>query len=205
DLSIPWGMFETLNQEEQDKAGRFFRQQDRQSFIIRRSVLRILLGHYLSVDPSEIQFEEGSNKKPVIQQQLLHFNVSHSPGIILISISRLETGVDIEKIVADFDYEAIIKQGFSGKETSFINDSEDPRTDFFKLWTRKEAFTKGLSKGLDDDFHVIPSLNGLHNCPLELSSDSKHWHVGSFQTNGYYAAIAREINQEVNFFSLTAD
>lgn len=80
------------------------------------------------------------NGKPYTEKQ--HVSISHSGENVLVGISAKEIGVDIE-VIKPFD-KRLIKRYFSKDEEDFIkNDS-----DFFKIWTVKEAFLKLTGEGL---------------------------------------------------------
>jgi hypothetical protein len=52
----------TLSMDERIRAEQFQFERDRNYFIVRRGILRTMLGSYLNVDPSRIQFSYGKNE-----------------------------------------------------------------------------------------------------------------------------------------------
>ena len=181
-----------LSKDELLKASRFLHLKDRASFVSRRAALRILLGRYSGISPSEIEFIAGKNKKPELRSESnIRFNVSHSGELILIAISDSEIG---------FNYSDILKHSFSTEEISCIEQAAKSRELFFRLWTRKEALTKASSKGLDDDLRGIPCLDGWHSVREELIGLNGSWRLNSFNIEPeYIGSIACQAESKLNF------
>ena len=57
-----------LSTDEQIRAERFHFEQDRNRFIIGRGTLRTILGYYLGMEPSKIQFCYSSRGKPYLAE-----------------------------------------------------------------------------------------------------------------------------------------
>ena len=108
------------------------------------------------------------------------FSLSYSEDIAVLGFQENgKIGVDIEHIkpinLIDFnDY-------FNDNELNFLNTSSSLFSDFYKLWTRKEAISKGLGLGFYLDFKTINSLqdhyiNDLDNWQIESKLyDNKYW------------------------------
>lgn len=91
----------TLSDDEWEQAARFRLTEDRNRFMLRRSILRAILSLYLRLAPSELRFAYGLYETPFLdrdsQPGSLSFNVTHSRGIALYAVaSRSVVGVDIE-------------------------------------------------------------------------------------------------------------
>ncbi len=173
-----------LNEAEYKRAHSYYRQKDRERFMVSRVALRQLLGKYIEHQPQDIVFAIGNNKKPFIQntERPVYYNVSHSGDKILIAISDKEVGIDVEHKLADFDFEEIIPTCFSAEEALHIRSFKDPRHTFYLLWTRKEALLKATAKGVDDELRSIPSLQGGH----AIDFTNKNWKVISFDIGDEY-------------------
>jgi len=94
---------QTLSADEQLRAERFYFEQDRRRFVVSRGLLRTILGCYLGIEPSRLQFCYGSRDKPALVETsgggTLRFNLSHSQGLALYAVTRnREIGVDLERI-----------------------------------------------------------------------------------------------------------
>src|ERR1700719_3537543 len=77
-----------LSPDEKDRAARLRFEDLRYSFIIARGVLRILLGHYLTVSPISVQFKYGPRGKPALAvPRSIDFNVSHSGSFVVFAFA----------------------------------------------------------------------------------------------------------------------
>ena len=194
---------QVLSEDEQARAGRFYFQKDREHFIIARGLLRAILGRYLKLDPSQLQFRYTPHGKPFLDIETdrdeLRFNVSHSHGIALYAITlKKELGVDVEWIRPDFANEQIAEHFFSHREVAALRalPASKQTEAFFNCWTRKEAYIKARGEGLSlplDQFNV--SLSPGEPARL-LSTDGDpqealRWSLQSlFPGSGYVAALA---------------
>jgi 4'-phosphopantetheinyl transferase len=194
---------ELLSQDERDRAGRFIFERDRIQYIVRRGILRILLGCYLGLEPGLVRFNYSNNDKPALAEKYyhteMHFNLSHSERMAVYAFtSDREIGIDIEQIRDIPDMEQIFERFFSPREKEVFHIlSESKRKEaFFNCWTRKEAFIKatgdGLSRPLDGfDVSLVPGeparLLGIEGNSEEVS----RWYMqdlkGAF---GFAAALA---------------
>lgn len=153
--------YNLLCENEKIRAGKYRFAHDQYIFITARAVLRILSGHYLQKDPTQIRFKYGAYGKPYFKEENgLLFNVSHSGGKAIIGFGKvMEMGVDIEKIKDDFDVVDIAGKFFSQSEIKSLTEiaKETQNRAFFRCWTRKESFIKAKGDGLSlplDSFSV---------------------------------------------------
>lgn len=140
-----------LDQKEQDRAERFKALQARNNFTIARGTLRLLLAQYLHLDPKEILFKQNNYGKLFLETDLLKFNISHSNNYALFIFAKnYQVGVDIERVRANFDFIAIAQKFFSPQEVIDLlaTPKEQQLSAFFNCWSRKEAFIKGIGKGI---------------------------------------------------------
>ncbi|RYY06903.1 MAG: 4'-phosphopantetheinyl transferase superfamily protein [Sphingobacteriaceae bacterium] len=182
-----------LEPAEISKIQRYQHEKDRQTRIISRAILRILLGRYLSVDPAEIRFNLDNHKKPVLRKfnsVNIHFNVSHSGDWILIGIAPAPIGVDLEQINASFIDQNLLDYSFSLSEKEVIQAAINPATAFYQLWTKKEALLKATGKGLIDDLPQVPSLDGIHKSPGLIIGSNENWQIVSFKVDENHTGSA---------------
>jgi 4'-phosphopantetheinyl transferase len=182
-----------LQPDEISRAQRYHQPADRQRFIYSRAVLRALLGKHVNEQAGQILLSEGINKKPVLSNYPnVFFNVSHSGDWVLIAISRMRVGVDVEQIRPDFPVDDLLDSICSPKERAWIyKGADDIRLSFYQLWTRKEALVKATGKGISDAFQHVPSLDGLYSIESDLINAVGQWVVGGFiLEEGYPASIA---------------
>jgi 4'-phosphopantetheinyl transferase len=195
----------TLSADELIRADRFRFERDRQRFIVRRGLLRTILGCYLGIAPDRVLIAYGYYGKPTLadnhSRSTLCFNLSHSNGLALYAVtSKREIGVDIEWIRAIPEAEQIAEQFYSVSESAAFRalSAEKKQEAFFNCWTRKEAYIKARGEGLSiplSQFEVslIPgepaSLLNVEQHPEEVSRWSLH---ALSPAPGYIAALAIE-------------
>ena len=116
--------------------------------------------------------------KPYIEDFPLHFNLSHTDGLIICLVcDGYEVGVDCERVRANHSQERIAKRYFTDLERAYIACSDDPTDAFYIIWTLKEAYIKctgkGLSQGLSSfsaigaDCTIADACNDKHFCTIE--------------------------------------
>lgn len=122
----------TLCPGEWQRADRFRFDRHRQWFIVRRGLLRMLLGRYLSVEPDQLVFDCDARGKPSFSEphngRTLHFNVSDSSGLVLYALTRrAPLGVDVEHIKPVRDMDGIAARFFSAREKAAIGALSEPQ------------------------------------------------------------------------------
>ena len=166
DLSSSWrnSLRQLLSRDELERAERFRFERDRGRFVVRRGLLRSLLGRYLGVEPTDIDFVYNNYGKPALgssfERHALHFNISHSNELAMFAFTwGMDVGVDVEYEQRDIEYEQLAERYFSPYERTMIQSlpPESKREAFYLCWTRKEAYIKAHGEGLSlplDQFDV---------------------------------------------------
>ena len=140
--------------------------------------------------PNGVSLQYGPKGKPFLKNFLepLYFNVSHSEDRVLYAFSSdCEVGVDVEVARRLYDADAIARRFFAKRECNdiFLLAGEERNVAFFRCWTRKEAFLKGIGEGLSvplDQFEVPVSAAyaseiTVRNGGAQLAPD---WHLLDF-------------------------
>ena len=196
-----------LSTDERERADRFYFEKDREAYIAARGVLRLLIGRYLAIEPTEIRFDYGPQGKPALTSSSeyppLRFNLSHSGDIVLYGFTLQRTiGVDVEQIRTNLEYEQIATGFFSQYEQETLQSlpSSIKPAAFFTCWTRKEAYIKAVGKGLSlplDQFDVTLILGE----PAKLletrgaPDEADRWSLEEIEIDaGYKAAVVVEGN-----------
>jgi len=195
----------TLSADEQLRADRFRFEQHRQHFIIGRGVLRAILGRYMNIEPSQLQFCYSPHGKPALADAdttgMLQFNLSHSGGVALYAVAcERQIGIDIERLRPFSELEQIAKRFFSNREYEELRalSPSQQHDAFFRYWTLKEAYVKATGQGLSlalNQFEV--SLASRESAvvlktPVD-SQEASHWSLKELSPgHGYVAAIAVE-------------
>ena len=115
-----------LSDSERKRADRFQFDRDRNRFIVRHGLLRMILGRYLNTDPERLAFACETRGKPIVYAPAvtpsLHFNLSHSNGLVLIAGTRQAAlGVDVERLRFVPEADQIAARFFSPHEGAVLN------------------------------------------------------------------------------------
>ena len=161
-------LFKFLDKKEQKRANSYFKEKDKQNYIISHGYLRLLLTKYYSkIKPDEWEFIYNKYGKPSLSEKhnvRLFFNLSHTDKYMAIIFDPInECGIDIEEeqnIVLDNNLLDLV---LSQEEKKKYYLSKDKKTTFYKLWTLKEAYVKALGIGFKDspnkiDFSFIEDI-----------------------------------------------
>lgn len=117
-------------------------------------LLELLKKDY-SLELTENNIIYGKNKKPKIDKCNICFNMSHTANILVIAVSYVEVGVDIEKIIKQ---KLIISNRiFTKNEIACLN-RYNTEFVYYYLWTRKEAYIKKLSETVFYVFNKVDIL-----------------------------------------------
>ncbi|WP_448208374.1 4'-phosphopantetheinyl transferase family protein [Azospirillum sp. sgz302134] len=143
-----------LSPDEAERAARYRTDQLRERCVLRRGLLRRLLGRATGRAPEALAFEYGPVGKPFLPDGPA-FNLADSKDDVLIAIAQaedvpLDLGVDIEGTRTVSDAEGIARRFFAPAEyAAFAALPEAQREEaFLNGWTRKEAFIKATGAGL---------------------------------------------------------
>ncbi|MGI0078515.1 MAG: 4'-phosphopantetheinyl transferase family protein [Nitrososphaerales archaeon] len=163
----------TLNTEELRRATRVTHGSRNKRFITSRGILRMILGSYLQVNPSELRFSFGKEGKPSLTKNFpeypIQFNVAHSSGMVLYAFTLgRQVGVDLERIERIYQLEEIACRFLSNADRETISKFSGYKkyVTFFQIWTRKEAYLKARGKGLSDI-----------SIDIENISKDSHWSI----------------------------
>ena len=150
-----------LSAEERMRADRFRYERHRRRFIVAHARLRNVLGLVSDRRPTSLEFRHGKHGKPFLDGGP-SFNLSHSGDRFLIGVSTSgRVGVDLEVERPVREMEALARKKFAPEEVRlFLATTPAERVGvFFRIWTLKEAYLKGVGTGLStrlDSFAVDP-------------------------------------------------
>ena len=104
-------------------------------------------------DPKFILNDYG---KPYVDKEGIYFNISHSKGRVACAVSDMPVGIDIEKVTEknDTDIKNFAKRYFVENEIKQLEEAGYSTLAFYKIWTKKEAYTKMLGSALSKNFKI---------------------------------------------------
>ena len=177
---------EALSADEMHAVSRFRFERDRERSTLARGLLRATLGRMTGQRPELLAFEETAFGKPSLKEGP-SFNVAHSGEHVLIAVrSDGRVGVDIEVRRDLPDVEALARTVFTNEELEELAGfaPAERHAAFFRGWARKEAFIKGVGKGLSiplKQFAVslaerVPAGDALRFAEVE-GEETAQWRV----------------------------
>ena len=177
--------------------------EDRERFVIRRGLLRLLLSRYLQQLPAAIEFQHAAYGKPEVRSAganaPLFFNTSHSADIAVCAItSACPIGVDIERTREIPDIQKIARRYFRPRETETLMalPADSRLHAFYACWTRKEAFLKTTGEGIAQGLAKVEVTLAPQDQPavVSLSGDRRahqQWQLQPFSpAPGYLGCVA---------------
>lgn len=153
-----------LDHAERARAASFVRSADRARYVAAHIALRRLLGAYLGLPPRKVPLVRercltcgGPHGRPVVAAvdgtaPPPHFSLSHCAGLVLVAVASAPVGVDVEELPGE-DRVALCAPTLHPAERAELErlppSPSLPRREYFgRLWTRKEAYLKGIGAGL---------------------------------------------------------
>ncbi|WP_367141074.1 MULTISPECIES: 4'-phosphopantetheinyl transferase family protein [Streptomyces] len=166
-----------LDAAERKRAASFIRPTDGLTYAAAHIALRRLLGVYLDIPPPQVTFlrepcpgcgePHGRPAVATPHQPRLHFSLSHSHGMALVGVADRPVGVDVERLPRPATVDACTPALHPGEQQELgALDPGERQEAFGRLWTRKEAFLKGIGTGLSRG----PSLDYLGADPARRPS-----------------------------------
>ncbi len=194
-----------LSADERKRMNRFHFDEHRERFALRQGALRIVLGHYLAVDPRRVELHYSPKGKPEVEPPdalaPLRFNLSDSSDWAIVGLTRRDRiGVDIEEMRAHADLETLALDHFSlhEREELLSLPPSERVAGFYNAWTRKEAWLKACGDGLsvplsDFDVSLTPGEPPRLLRVRDGAGPPRDWALrGCDPAPGYVGAVAVE-------------
>lgn len=180
-------------EDELERAARYVTDVHSRRYLRARQAIRKVLSAETGIGAEDLHIVAGVDGRPELfsAHDRVHFNISHSGELILLGLCReAQIGVDLE-VISPIE-KNLVERFFSLAEQSALE--RIPEADwlrcFYRCWTRKEAFVKGMGKGLKlplDKFDVsIGDVPQLLACQF---ADPSAWTMGSLSVAEHYEAV----------------
>jgi len=156
-----WVAPDALAPDELDRLGRTRHPAAREHFRRGRLTVRTLLSVTLGCHPRDVPLAISTDGKPVCDG--LHFNVSHTAGLVAVAVGPVPVGIDVEAADAGRDIVGLVNRFFAEEEREQFARLPERlhRSAFLRGWTCKEALLKGIGSGVRD----------LQNCAVCLDPE----------------------------------
>ncbi len=200
-ISFPNPLLKYLSQEEIDRAAKFVSPKDQMLYLISHAFLKNKLSAKTGINPKDLVFTLNQYGKPSLSNNNVFFNLSHSKDSWCMAFSEnYEIGIDIEEIKENKDFHDILPLFFTIHEQNKILDAKNSVTEFYKLWTRKEAVLKAMGVGLNF------KLNEIDVCNNKIKNDSLNvpdLHIKSYKKNNSFISIATTLIPQIRLFEVS--
>jgi 4'-phosphopantetheinyl transferase len=147
-----------LSKERQERILRFRHYEDRLRSMIGSLLMHMQVAKQLQCEPMKLKYRVNKFGKCELENNEIHFNISHAGQYAFCAISDRQVGIDIEHILfRDF---SIFQSVWTEREKLLfqVNNMED----FYYLWTAKESYMKWLGTGLATDLQTVSiERNGI--------------------------------------------
>lgn len=148
-----------LDEHERERATAFVRPLDALLYTTAHVALRRLLSRYTGIPARDIRFRREPcpgcgepHGRPSLSAlpPALHFSLSHSGEMALVGIAAVPLGVDVEQLPGTETVEVCSRALHQDEQKELAASEEGPARGvvFGRIWTRKEAYLKGLGTGL---------------------------------------------------------
>lgn len=159
-----------LPQEERSRTEALYHLADQQRFGIGRIILRAILGHWFSIEPSSVAITLSTYGKPYCDNAPF-FNISHSGDYIALAIHPSRTvGIDVEQMQQHKEWKKMAAMLWP--EIAIMHIESFPvhaqSTEFLNQWCQYEATTKAHGLGLSAKWEQIASEKRCHLWKLSL-------------------------------------
>lgn len=126
-----------------------------------KQITQTILARYIHRPPHEITLKTTQYGKPYLQDNPIHFNVSHTHCFYVISVSRhAPVGIDCEEITRRRLYHPIVKRVFSAHNQKTFNALSPPlqHPAFLRGWTKYESIIKYYGQSIFRSPITLPNL-----------------------------------------------
>lgn len=170
-----------ISRERRERIDRTAQNGDRVRSLFAELLIRYEASEQLGADFRSLEIAKGEYGKPYIvgADNGYDFSVSHSAQAVAFAGGLARVGADIELIRRR--KKGITERFFAENEVRYIERSTNSDEAFFEIWTKKEAYSKMLGKGLAAGFRSFDVTSGELDCDFYTKT-----------TNGYAFSICSE-------------
>lgn len=178
-----------LSEEERRREDGFRLASDRHTFVVTRTMQRLLLSRYTATDPRSLLFDKGAFGRPSLRQAPgesagLDFNLSHDGNAIVLGIvSRGSIGIDVIASGCRPSFMGVARRFFTCNEINALEGlpAAAMADSFLQNWALKEAYVKALGGGLSIPFNSFGfSLEGHASIGFHGNGDKEDTLLSSF-------------------------
>lgn len=110
----------------------------------------LMLVQRAGLDSNALEIVREKGGRPIFKGEgMPHFSIAHSYGLAVCALSDCPVGADTELLRVKPNAVSLAERYFSRGEAEQVGRAKDSSTEFFRVWTRKEALIKRAGKGVD--------------------------------------------------------
>lgn len=133
--------------------------QNADNMLVGAALARHMIWETFQIPLSQQHISCGPHGKPYLRDcPNVQFNISHSGQYVACAVADCPVGIDVQVIGAYRPNVAV--RVCSEEELAGIGASDDPASEFTKLWTQKEAYLKMLGRGITGGIRELPVGDG---------------------------------------------
>lgn len=191
-----------LTEEEHNRKDCFQSLNASRKFVLSRVYLKLLLCEFIGVRIESIIIRQEERGKPFLVGEEfvdIDFNISHAKDLLAIAITRgARIGIDIEYVEYNTHIKSIAENFFSHEEQQLVITglNKGYYHPFYRLWTRREAFLKGIGHGIAwlEDWKET----SFHNDYIICYSPTNRWNLVEIDVrNSYCCSLSYTGNAEI--------
>jgi len=198
DPTIMQHFFSLLSADKQQQISGMRFEMDRKLRICADVLVRYKACEMLKADNRDLMFARNEHGKPFLPDQpTFHFNISHTRNALVVCISDIPVGIDIEKMNAADP--AAARKVFTGHEIAYIfRDDKDDCLRFNEIWTKKESYLKWTGEGWSTELagtdvlceplaaHISTKRINQYTISLCSESQNKEFKIDRININELY-------------------
>lgn len=156
----------------------------------KKSSLRFIKDSLIRCFPGEggaFNVYKDQEGRPLTDKEGVYVSATHTGDIVICAVSGCPVGIDAQTVKDGLETERIAKRFFTDAENKIIQRGKDE--DFYRIWCRKEAFSKVVGKGISYGLRNIETVNDKG----EFASDIKGYRViDETISEGYFSCVGGE-------------
>jgi phosphopantetheinyl transferase len=184
-------LFRILTPHEQARANWYRTPMARAEFVIARATVRLLTGRNNPLQP--LFGSQRWRGKPKLSHGP-HLSIAHTPGAVLVAVSSVPIGVDLEHAKRPADWDSVARALFSTIEQQLVRERPDLAV---RIWVAKEALSKASGRGLAADWRQIDTMGGQGGAVLHAG---RQWRLRAMHVAPYVVAAAAASIEPLKFW-----
>ena len=166
-----------LSMQEKNKALQYHTNLLNKNYVIRRGILRCILGYYLNKLPQNVIITSNIYGKLELQNHPIAFNLSYTNNLVVYAVTLGgDIGIDVEYIKKELDFIGLSSLVCSPEETPMFLDTKLTNSiklqKFYNLWTIKESIVKAAGYGLSYPIKTIKTTNNEFKNKVVINSSN---------------------------------